>query len=225
MDRALISGWYLKDFDFVGIIKAAAASSLGILALMILVLSILGFYFFRKSSDSVKLVVFLTFFVGVVAFGVSIKMEFPDADAVRFETMIAGGEGYESRVGVGSSVYERVTRIFYPQIYISNPNFVDEIIVSSSSGATGTAKGPFDTRLVTLFAPYDPLSTNAYEERMRIQWERIDAKHEDVNQAKSFLLEEARKKTREKLSDNPLFIEVLMRNGDTYKIVVTTKEI
>src|SRR5271165_5838518 len=54
------------------IIKAAAVSPLGIFALMIICLSALGFAFFNKANQYVKLVIFLCLFGGVVAFGISV---------------------------------------------------------------------------------------------------------------------------------------------------------
>jgi hypothetical protein len=57
------------------IIKAAATSLLGIFALMIICLGVLGFAFFNKANKYLKLVIFLLFFGGVVAFGFSIINE------------------------------------------------------------------------------------------------------------------------------------------------------
>jgi hypothetical protein len=57
------------------IIKAAAESTLGILALMIVCLCLLGFLFFRGADVKVKLTIFLCLFGGVVAFGVSVVQE------------------------------------------------------------------------------------------------------------------------------------------------------
>lgn len=54
------------------IIKAAAGSVLGILALMIICLCLLGFVFFRRANDTVKVAIFLCLFGGVVAFGFSV---------------------------------------------------------------------------------------------------------------------------------------------------------
>jgi len=51
------------------IIRAASATNLGILALLILVLALFGFYFFRKSGTGYQLVVFVFMFAGVSAFG------------------------------------------------------------------------------------------------------------------------------------------------------------
>jgi hypothetical protein len=57
------------------IVKAAATSPLGIFALMIICLGVLGFAFFTKANQYIKLLIFLLFFGGVVAFGFSIKNE------------------------------------------------------------------------------------------------------------------------------------------------------
>ncbi len=53
------------------IIEEAARSTLGILALMILALSVLGFFFFRRSSERTRTVVYLLLFVGVASFSVA----------------------------------------------------------------------------------------------------------------------------------------------------------
>jgi hypothetical protein len=52
-----------------GIISAAAQSNLGILALLIVALSILAFFFFAKASEKVKVGIFVMLFLGVLAFG------------------------------------------------------------------------------------------------------------------------------------------------------------
>jgi len=55
------------------IIKAAAVSPLGIFALMIICLSVLGIVWFKKTENHyVKLGIFLCLFAGVIAFGFSI---------------------------------------------------------------------------------------------------------------------------------------------------------
>jgi hypothetical protein len=51
------------------IIKAASGTNLGILALLILVLALFGFYFFRKTGAGYQFLVFLVMFCGVSAFG------------------------------------------------------------------------------------------------------------------------------------------------------------
>jgi hypothetical protein len=43
------------------IIKAAAASTLGILALTIICLCLLSFLFFKRANDTIKLAIFLSF--------------------------------------------------------------------------------------------------------------------------------------------------------------------
>ena len=57
------------------IIKAAATSPLGIFAIMIICLGVLGFTFFNKANQYIKLLILLLFSGGVVAFGFSIKNE------------------------------------------------------------------------------------------------------------------------------------------------------
>jgi hypothetical protein len=54
------------------IISAAAKSPLGLFALMILVLAVLGFFFFRQASERTRVTIFVLIFVGVVAFGIAI---------------------------------------------------------------------------------------------------------------------------------------------------------
>jgi hypothetical protein len=57
------------------IIKAAATTPLGIFGLMIICLGVLGFAFFNKADEYIKLVIFLLLSGGVVAFGLSITNE------------------------------------------------------------------------------------------------------------------------------------------------------
>jgi hypothetical protein len=54
-----------------GIISAAAQSNLGILALLIVALSVLAFFFFAKASEKVKVGIFVMLFLGVIAFGMA----------------------------------------------------------------------------------------------------------------------------------------------------------
>jgi hypothetical protein len=51
------------------IIKQSATSPLGILALMIIGLAILAFFFFRGASERARIVIFVMLFFGVAAFG------------------------------------------------------------------------------------------------------------------------------------------------------------
>jgi len=53
------------------IIEQAAKSPLGIFALMIIALSVLGFFFFRESSEHTRITMFVLMFTGVVAFGIA----------------------------------------------------------------------------------------------------------------------------------------------------------
>lgn len=54
------------------IIGEAAKSPLGIFALMIISLAILGFFFFKEASEKTRIAIFSMLFVGVAVFGLSI---------------------------------------------------------------------------------------------------------------------------------------------------------
>jgi hypothetical protein len=54
---------------FASVITEAAKSPLGIVALMILLLGILAFFFFRKEKVQIKLIVFSSLLIGFVLFG------------------------------------------------------------------------------------------------------------------------------------------------------------
>jgi hypothetical protein len=54
------------------IIKAAAQSQLGILALLVVALSILAYVFFAKASVKIRVGIFVLLFAGVIAFGVAV---------------------------------------------------------------------------------------------------------------------------------------------------------
>ena len=58
--------------DWTAIIESASKSPLGILALMILVLGSLGFYFFRDADPKIKAVIFLAMLGGVIGYGAAI---------------------------------------------------------------------------------------------------------------------------------------------------------
>jgi uncharacterized membrane protein len=54
------------------IIGEAAKSPLGIFALMIISLAILGFFFFKEAAEKTRIAIFVMLFVGVAVFGLSI---------------------------------------------------------------------------------------------------------------------------------------------------------
>lgn len=54
------------------IIGEASKSPLGLFALMILVLAVLGFFFFRKALERTRIAIFILMFTGVVSFGIAI---------------------------------------------------------------------------------------------------------------------------------------------------------
>jgi len=68
------------------IIAAAAKSPLGIFALMIISLAILGFFFFREASERTRIAIFVMLFVGVAVFGLSIVRTTGEAVAPVAET-------------------------------------------------------------------------------------------------------------------------------------------
>ena len=55
------------------VIKAASSSPLGILALMIVALAGLAFYFFKSSSEKVKIGIFVMLFCGVALYGYELR--------------------------------------------------------------------------------------------------------------------------------------------------------
>lgn len=63
------------------IIEAAAQSTLGILALLILTVGAIAYLFFRESGDRVKVVIFSMIFVGAAGFGLVVLSESSGATA------------------------------------------------------------------------------------------------------------------------------------------------
>jgi hypothetical protein len=74
--------------DWTGIIQAASKSPLGILALMILFLGVLGYIFFKDADAKIKAVMYLAMLGGVIGYGVSISRA----------TSNVGSESYRVRV-------------------------------------------------------------------------------------------------------------------------------
>lgn len=71
-----------------GIIEAAAKSTLGIFALMIIALSVLGYLFFHKSSERTRAAIFVLMFVGVVTFGFALLQSGTTDGQVADQTLI-----------------------------------------------------------------------------------------------------------------------------------------
>jgi hypothetical protein len=63
------------------IIEQAARSPLGLFALMVIALSILGFVFFRGAAERTRIAMFVLLFIGVASFGVAAMRATPGADA------------------------------------------------------------------------------------------------------------------------------------------------
>lgn len=57
------------------IITAAASSNLGLLALMVVALSVLAYVFFKDTGSGIKVGIFIILFGGVIAFGVAMRRE------------------------------------------------------------------------------------------------------------------------------------------------------
>lgn len=75
------------------IIKSAAQSNLGILALMVLVVCLLALVFFRNASERIRLCIFLLLFAGVVMFTASVIIKSPrDGQTVSSETVQSQSE-------------------------------------------------------------------------------------------------------------------------------------
>src|SRR5437867_2530642 len=81
------------------IITAAAQSVLGILALMILALAILGFYLFRNGRAIVKASMFSVMLAGVAAFGAA-TIRLQREDAVRAQEAAVARQEREAAVRI-----------------------------------------------------------------------------------------------------------------------------
>jgi hypothetical protein len=84
----VLQGSDLMPKDWTGIIQAASKSPLGILALMILFLGVLGYIFFKDADAKIKAVMYLAMLGGVIGYGVSISRA----------TSNVGSESYRVRV-------------------------------------------------------------------------------------------------------------------------------
>ena len=78
----------LMPKDWTGIIQAASKSPLGILALMILFLGVLGYIFFKDADAKIKAVMYLAMLGGVIGYGAAISRA----------TSNTGSESYRVRV-------------------------------------------------------------------------------------------------------------------------------
>ncbi len=65
------------------IIEQAAKSPLGLFALMVIALSILGFVFFRDAAERTRIAMFVLLFVGVASFGVAAMRVSPDGSSTQ----------------------------------------------------------------------------------------------------------------------------------------------
>ena len=67
---------YAGNNNIPEIIHAAAGSNLGIFALMIVALALLGFVFFRTSPHSIRVGIFVLLFAGVSGFGFALMQAY-----------------------------------------------------------------------------------------------------------------------------------------------------
>ncbi len=86
----VLQGSDLMPKDWTSIIQAASKSPLGILALMILFLGVLGYVFFKDADAKIKAVMYLAMLGGVIGYGAAISRA----------TSNVGSESYRVRVVV-----------------------------------------------------------------------------------------------------------------------------
>lgn len=84
----MLQGSDLMPKDWTGIIQAASKSPLGILALMILFLGVLGYVFFKDADAKIKAVMYLAMLGGVIGYGAAISRA----------TSNVGSESYRVRI-------------------------------------------------------------------------------------------------------------------------------
>src|ERR1035441_3608098 len=78
----LLQGSDLMPKDWTGIIQAASKSPLGILALMILFLGVLGYVFFKDADAKIKAVMYLAMLGGVIGYDLVVSSESGPAKGV-----------------------------------------------------------------------------------------------------------------------------------------------
>lgn len=71
------------------IIEQAARSPLGLFALMVIALSILGFVFFRGAAERTRIAMFVLLFIGVASFGMAAMRATPGPEVVTAVSAIA----------------------------------------------------------------------------------------------------------------------------------------
>ncbi len=71
----------MKNQNIADIITAAAGSPLGIFALMLVAISLIALFYFNKSTDKIKLMVFFVMLSGVMVFGYQVSiLQNPDSN-------------------------------------------------------------------------------------------------------------------------------------------------
>ncbi len=122
------------------IIEQAAKSPLGLFALMIVAISILGFFFFRDASERTRMGMFVLMFVGVVSFGVAALRSLP-------------GDSSASAPNVGAAadvVGEWRAKVTYDWGDVYTENFIfthDGVELMGTASYLGKRRTLFDGRL------------------------------------------------------------------------------
>lgn len=93
----------MGSIDVAKVITAAAQSSLGVLSLIILAVSFVGYNFFKRSGDGVKIGVFAVMLLAGLGFGVSVAREGREAVAEPEPHASPSGTPSASRTGEPST--------------------------------------------------------------------------------------------------------------------------
>ena len=95
----LLQGSDVMPKDWTGIIQAASKSPLGILALMILFLGVLGYFFFKDADAKIKAVMYLAMLGGVIGYGVSISRATSNVGSESYRVRVIVVDSHQTPVG------------------------------------------------------------------------------------------------------------------------------
>jgi hypothetical protein len=95
----LLQGSDVMSKDWTGIIQAASKSPLGILALMILFLGVLGYFFFKDADAKIKAVMYLAMLGGVIGYGVSISRATSNVGSESYRVRVIVVDSHQTPVG------------------------------------------------------------------------------------------------------------------------------
>ena len=94
----LLQGSDLMPKDWTGIIQAASKSPLGILALMILFLGVLGYVFFKDADAKIKAVMYLAMLGGVIGYGAAISKATSNVGSESYRVRVIVVDGHQTPV-------------------------------------------------------------------------------------------------------------------------------